>query len=62
MNQIESVTHLPFPVPMSGVGVIRNDVVGIARNDVVEVIRNDTVSVVTADSGTIIRDGVGRME
>ena len=46
MDQIESVTHLQFPAPMSGVGVIRND----------------TVSVVTADFGTIIGDGVGRME
>ena len=62
MDQIEIVTHLPFPAPMSGVGVIRNDVVGISRNDVVGVIRNDTVSVVTADFGTIIGDGVGRME
>ena len=63
MDQIGIVTHLPsVPIPMSGVGVIRNDVVGIVTNDVVGIVKNDTVSMVTADSGTIIGDGVGRIE
>lgn len=62
MDQIGNVTHLPFPTPMSGVGVIRKDVVGIIRKDVVGIVKNDAVSMVTADSCTMIGDGVGRME
>lgn len=54
-----NLTHLPFPTPMSGVGVTRNDGVSIIGNDTVGVTRTDPVPIVTTDSVTI---GVGRME